>query len=928
MPTNRICANISSQAVKVRLVVMWPQGVVVAVTKPSVSSCALSSLSLAAMALPGLLMQPALADDAESLHITYQHYEEGARDIGGLKSKFDPIQVDTLLANINFSITDELAASLTVTQDTWSGATPVATAPSSLRGNRIMQNHVMTGASIDGGHHHGGDDDDAETPSTHTTTGASPYLYGALKLDAQKRPLQTDDKGKVIGGLDKKLVHTLSSASPEVRQQVDLTLNQQIENGKWTYGGGLSQERDFDSYFSHVARAWDFNKKQTSLSAGISYAFNKTHALLDHDVVPHIYEPYMFIYEKRGNTAYNDSHKTSQFHLGKLAPRLTGTRDDWGLNLGVSHALNPSALLEVGLGFAHSYGYQSNPYKAVEVGFIDPRKQLGQAGGNAAANYMYDAEVVGVLEQRPDLRNQSTLSARYVQYIAATDAALHTNYRFYHDTWGLNAHTLDLEWIQPVGNWTITPHLRYYTQNKADFYVPYLLTDQGLFTPVTNSKDTIPFDRKKLPDFYSSDPRLSGYGTLTEGITVSKDLFKELQLDISVEFMQRAGKLQWGVGNNDGSSFAYADYNSYLASIGISMPLGGKPKKELVSHDEHTEHHHTSHQSHQHLASPAGVQLDHRLNADDIMVGYRTMMSESAGNIEINGKTLDDYSLINKACYGHPCYMRPTRMTMRMQMLDIMYAPTDWLTLMIMPQFVDMKMSSRSLDGSPRTGGMDAVGMAITHAEHPHVSSGVGDTEVHGLIQLFKDEQSEIHLGMGFSAPTGKSNLTMRPMMGNPAAYMDYGMQLGSGTWDFKPSITYRGWQNKLSWGAQINSTQRLEKANASGYALGNQLQATAWGGYQFINTTAFTLRGLYTEQDKISGGYTGAYVPISSVDYTQNYGGQFMDIGLGFTGTVTLGALAGSHWGIEWLKPVKDSPNGYQLKHKGNLVLNWSISL
>jgi hypothetical protein len=29
--------------------------------------------------------------------------------------------------------------------------------------------------------------------------------------------------------------------------------------------------------------------------------------------------------------------------------------------------------------------------------------------------------------------------------------------------------------------------------------------------------------------------------------------------------------------------------------------------------------------------------------------------------------------------------MKPTDMTMNMYMLDIMYAPTDWLTLMVMP---------------------------------------------------------------------------------------------------------------------------------------------------------------------------------------------------------------------------------------------------
>ena len=81
--------------------------------------------------------------------------------------------------------------------------------------------------------------------------------------------------------------------------------------------------------------------------------------------------------------------------------------------------------LTADLGFTHSFGYQSNPYKAVEVGFIDPLKQKGRAGGNLAADYVFDAELVALLEQRPDLRNQTTLNLRYVQYLGAFDAALH-----------------------------------------------------------------------------------------------------------------------------------------------------------------------------------------------------------------------------------------------------------------------------------------------------------------------------------------------------------------------------------------------------------------------------------------------------------------------------------------------------------------------
>ncbi len=897
------------------------------------ASVSLTSLTLAAMALPGLVMKTHAAENPESMSLLYQHYQEGARSIDGMDSKFSPVEVDSLLAEINFSLNDDWSGSVKVQQDTWSGATPVATAPVSAHGNRIVTSHAMTGASLDGyhgGHQHGGggEDDEGTTNTPVTQTGASPYLYSSLKLDTQKHPLNMDVDGNLTGGVDKKLMHTLSSASPEVRQQFDANFAYAYENGKREFGGGISQERDFDSYFVHAAQSWDLNRKLSTLSVGLSYAYNKTHALLDHDAVPHVYEPYMFIYEKRGNSAYNDSHGSSQMVLGELAPTLNGTRDDWGLNLGISQIINRGAVLDASLSYTHSNGYQSNPYKAVEVAFIDPLKQKGQAGGNAAANYVYDAEVVGVLEERPDLREQATLGLRYTQYIAATDAALHAGYSYFQDSWGIRAHTLSLDWVQPFGRWTLTPSLRYYTQGRADFYVPYLITYQGLYTPVAGSKDTLPFDRNKLPAHYSSDSRLSAYGTLTEGLMLSRQLQNGASLDVSLEYRQHEGRLKLG----GGGEASYADYNAYSVSLGLNFPLGGEPKPMAnmdMSGMENMEghHHHDMHSAHP-PAAPAGVEFDHLLNAGDFMLGYRVMNSSQGGDIERDSKAIDDYTLINKACEGKPCYMRPTAMAMRMQMLDFMYAPTDWLTLMLMPQFVDMSMSMRLLEGSPRIGGMDDIGMAISHAEHEHISSGVGDTELHALVKLAAFAQGEVHLGLGLSAPTGKTDLKMRPMMGNPTALMDYGMQLGSGTWDFKTSLTYTGAAGNIGWGAQVSGTVRLQDKNDSGYALGDVVQSTAWTSYAFSDAIAVSLRGLYTNQDSIKGSYAGTQVRISPADYTSNYGGQFADVGVGLNGGFKTGTLAGTRWGIEWLQPVSDKPEGYQLQRKGSLVFNWAVHL
>lgn len=939
------------------------------------SSQALSALTLAALALPGLIMQPAAAAESAPMGVIYEHYEEGERDLNGLTSLFQPIQVDTLLARAPFSLSNTVTATVSFTQDTWSGATPVATAPASAQGNRLAapaHAHVITGASIDAsGHLHQAEaSENTPEPGVSARTGASPYLYSTLKLDAKQQPLKTNSQGQVVGGVDTQLVHTLSSASPEVRQQFDFNFRRDFRMAAAEMGAGLSQERDFESRFGHVSGSWDCNRRLTTLSAGLNYAHNRTHALLDHDVVPHVYEPYRLIYQQREDNGSNRAFSSSTLEAGRYAPTLKGQRDDWGLDLGVSHILNKTALLAASLSFTHSLGYQANPYKAVQVAFIDPLKQQGQAGGNTGANYTYDAELVALLEQRPDVRNQGALNLKYTQYIAATDAALHLGYRYFQDTWGIQSHSLNTEWVQPLGKtWTLSPYVRYYSQTQAHFYTPYLVTHQGLYSrvsapvqgtlyehtrtttsqvnafvdptgsipPATNSPptenakpavnalkpDTAPFNRALLPADYSSDARLSAFGTLSAGITLTKTLRKGLNVDFSYAQMRHAGGLKLG-GGGEGR---YADFDSYWFNIGLNMDLTGRlqqPSNRQLNHSP-PNHPHT-HASR--LPAPAGVQWGHLLDKKgDSMLGYRLMNNRLGGDIHPNGKA-SDYALINQACYGQPCYVRPKHMRMRMQMLDIMYAPTDRLTLMLMPQFVDMNMGMRLLAESPRTGGMDNIGMAIMHAEHRHTTSGLGDTEFHGLINLFKGTHAQLHLGLGLSAPTANVGAKMRPMMGNDLGFLEYGMQLGSGTWDFKPSLTLSGQTAAIGWGAQISGTQRLEKQNASGYALGESVQSSVWGSYALTGTFSASLRGLYSEQAAIKGAYNNTHTPISLGDYPQNYGGRFVDAGLGVAATLDSGRLAGTRWGLEWLQPVSDRPNGYQLARKGTLIVTWGMHL
>jgi len=224
-------------------------------------SKALRALTAAALALPGLANAQ---DDAAVLQ--FGRYQETSRDLFGLSSKFAPLRSDSLQASAWSTFADRLNATFNFHQDTWSGATPIATAPREWRGNRSR--------ALD------------------SVSGASPYVAvtSPLYLDkARHKPLRTDGFGNLTGGTDTQLVHTIAGASRETRKQADVNVRRGYDDSAYNINGGVSSEPDYLSRFAGVGGQWDFNQKLTTLNAGVSYTDSKTSATLDHDAVPYIF---------------------------------------------------------------------------------------------------------------------------------------------------------------------------------------------------------------------------------------------------------------------------------------------------------------------------------------------------------------------------------------------------------------------------------------------------------------------------------------------------------------------------------------------------------------------------------------------------------------------------------------------------------------
>jgi hypothetical protein len=824
-------------------------------------------LAATALALPGLAPARAQGADDASFSFQYGRYQEGERDLFGVHSDFDPVEADNLDLLGRITLFDRVKLALHWVQDTWSGATPISTAPQVLEGNRPT--------NPDG------------------VSGATPFVQGDVFLNGDFEPLEVDDFGNVQR-TNTQLVHTLSSASPETRNQLDLDLGYEWDAAELRIGGGFSLEPDYESRFARLGGSFDFDQKRTRVGFQLQLGESDTRALLDRDAVPYI------------DTSYYDGQIETFPSTGRR--RLEDDRQDFGAQLGVTQILSRDTWLEARLGYTRSTGYLANPYKVVQVGFIDPEQQfLAPPGG-------YYAQMRALLEQRPDERNQWTFDLRLGHYVAPVEAALQLSWRLFHDDWGIDAHTLEASWAQPLGRrLSVTPRLRYYTQGAADFYTPWLLSQQAYLSIVTDP-DTgdilsiTPFDRGLLPSEFSSDHRLSGFGALSGGVSLGLRLVRGMRLDAGFEYYAHRGRFRLG-GGGEGD---FADFDSWLVSA--SLTLDAAALGALASADAQESH--AGHVAHA-TGAPAGVMGAHMLSGSgDLMVGVRTQWSRQDGDMLHGTGAARDAEILARGCGEAQCVNSPERMDMWMTMLDLMVAPTDWLNLMLMPSFVNMEMELRPLAGATPD----------VHGTHDHSTGGVGDLGMFALLRLLEARGQRLHLTLGLSAPTGSVDEKLRRTHQQSRGYTHYGMQLGSGTWDFLPSLTLDGGWSAFSWGGQVSGIVRLEHENDSGYALGDVFQATAWGGFALTRWLSASARALYTLQGRIRGEYDRPHDVSTPMDLPGNYGGQFVDIGVGVAAGVPSGFLAGNRLSVEWLQPVLDDVNGYQLERTGALIAAWSV--
>ena len=186
--------------------------------------------------------------------------------------------------------------------------------------------------------------------------------------------------------------------------------------------------------------------------------------------------------------------------------------------LGVTQLLDPRTSLTANLSWGRQRGYLSDPYKLVQKSTeIIPGVSLP----------------LTFPENRPGEREKWIVLVTLNRAYPEANGALETSYRFYHDTFGTDAHTLEAAWFQRCGErFLLRPSLRVYDQTAADFY-RYRFDGTAI----------VPQNGPPRPEgpFYSSDYRLSEMRTVTYGLKAIWRASEAWTLDAAYERYEMRG---------------------------------------------------------------------------------------------------------------------------------------------------------------------------------------------------------------------------------------------------------------------------------------------------------------------------------------------------------------------------------------------------
>lgn len=268
-------------------------------------------------------------------------------------------------------------------------------------------------------------------------------------------------------------------------------------NAQWTQpvfepvtaSGGfhLSKEYDYLSLGFNANFAYDFNRKNSTLSLGFSH-FSDT------------FSPEGGIPKAFSSMLIGDPDSDSwDGRFAQTRLQADDNKSTTDILLGFTQVINRRMITQFNYSYSMVDGYLSDPFKILSV--------------VNASGLTQDL----VYEHRPDQRTKQSVFAQAKYHFEL--GVLDLSYRYLWDDWNITSHTVDSHYrIELGGGRYIKPHFRYYQQQAAAFYRPFLIQDQ------------------QRPDHASSDYRIGEMDAYTIGFKYGMALNNGHELAFRVEY--------------------------------------------------------------------------------------------------------------------------------------------------------------------------------------------------------------------------------------------------------------------------------------------------------------------------------------------------------------------------------------------------------
>lgn len=262
------------------------------------------------------------------------------------------------------------------------------------------------------------------------------------------------------------------------------------ESMRWNAGVSASFEYDYVHLGLNGRLERDFNLRNTTAYIGA--------AIAQDDIEPVGGAPIPFAPMREIDN-----------HDSKLADE---SKDVYDILFGVTQVLGRRSLLELSYSYGDSDGYLTDPYKFLSV--VDPVTGSPVVGPAGSGLNLY------LFEARPDSRAKQSLFGEW-RYAFDRDS-LALGFRYMDDDWGVNSQTVEARYRWNINEDSyLEPHLRYYTQDAADFYRSVL------------------FAGDPLPEFASADHRLSRFDAYTLGFKYGRRM-EHGEFSVRLEYYEQS----------------------------------------------------------------------------------------------------------------------------------------------------------------------------------------------------------------------------------------------------------------------------------------------------------------------------------------------------------------------------------------------------